>query len=81
MSTDRRFNRDEVHISTLECLQDYAHCTNINDTNITEKEVVLRKTGTKKKYLTVQRMVYTCPVKKIYQTFVKTGFACSIRCL
>ena len=52
VSTDRRFNRDEVHFSTLECLQDYAHCTNINDTNITEKEVVLRKTGTKKKYMT-----------------------------
>ena len=78
MSTDRRSNRDEVRISKLEYLGDYAHCTNINDTNITEKEVVLRKTGTKKKYMTAQRMVYTRPVKKIYQAFVETGFACSI---
>ena len=52
MSTDSRSNRDEVRISKLEYLRDYAHCTNINDTNITEKEVVLRKTGTKKKYMT-----------------------------
>ena len=78
MSTDRRSNRDEVRISKLEYLGNYAHCTNINDTNITEKEVVLRKTGTKKKYMTAQRMVYTRPVKKIYQAFVETGFACSI---
>ena len=62
----------------MEYLRDYAHCTNISDTNITEKEVVLRKTGTKTKYMTVQRMVYTRPVKKTYQAFVETGFPCSI---
>ena len=62
----------------MEYLRDYAHCTNINDTNITKKEIVLRKTGTKKKYMTAQRMVYTCPVKKVYQAFVETGFVCSI---
>ena len=28
--------------------------------------------------MTAQRMVYTRPVKNIYQTFVNTGFACSI---
>ena len=78
MSTDRRSNRDEVRISKLEYLRDYAHCTNISDTNITEKEVVLGKTGTKKKYMTAQRTVYTRPVKKIYQAFVETGFPCSI---
>ena len=78
MSTDHRPKRDEVHISKLEYLQDYAHCTNINDTNITEKEIKVRKTGTKKKYMTAQQMVYTHPVKKIYQAFVETGFACSI---
>ena len=79
MSTDRRPNRDEVRISKLEYLRNYAHCTNIDDTNITEKEVVLRKTGTtKKKYMTAQRMVYTRPVKKIYQAFVETGFPCPI---
>ena len=42
-------------------------------TQITEKEVVLRKIRTKKKY-----MVYTRPMKKFYQAFVETGFACSI---
>ena len=78
VSTDCRSNRDEVRISKLEYLRDYAHCTNISDTNITEKELVLRKTGTKKKYMTAQRMVYSCPMKKIYQAFVETGFACSI---
>ena len=78
MSTDRRSNRDEVRISKLEYPRDYAHCTNISDTNITEKEVVLAKTGTKKKYMTAQRTVYTRPVKKIYQAFVETGFPCSI---
>ena len=79
VSTDRRPNRDEVRISKLEYLRNYAHCTNIDDTNITEKEVVLRKTGTtKKKYMTAQRMVYTRPVKKIYQAFVETGFPCPI---
>ena len=49
VSNDCRSNRDDVRISKLEYLQDYAHCTNINDKNITEKDVVLRKTGTKKK--------------------------------
>ena len=78
MSTDRRSNRVGARISKLEYLRDYAHCTNINDTNITKKEIVLRKTGTKKKYMTAQRMVYTCPVKKVYQAFVETGFVCSI---
>ena len=43
MSTDRRSNGDEVLISKLEYLRDYAHCTNINDTEITEKEVVAEK--------------------------------------
>ena len=33
VSNDRRFNRDELHISKLEYLRDYAHCTNISDTN------------------------------------------------
>ena len=47
-------------------------------TSITEKEVVLRKTGMKKKYMRAQRMVYTRLVKKIYQAFVETGFACSV---
>ena len=77
MSTDRRSNRVEVRLSKLEYLRDYAHCTNINDTNITKKEVLLRKTGMKKKYMTAQRMVYTRPVKNVYQAFVETGFACS----
>ena len=40
--------------------------------------MVLRKIGTKKKYMTAQQMVYTRPVKKIYQAFVETRFACSI---
>ena len=43
VSTDRRSNGDEVLISKLEYLRDYAHCTNINDTEITEKEVVAEK--------------------------------------
>ena len=77
MSTDRISNRVEARISKLEYLRDYAHCTNINDTNITKKEVVLRKTGMKKKYMTAQRMVYTRPVKNVYQAFAETGFACS----
>ena len=29
MSTDCRSNKDEVHISKLKYLRDYAHCTNI----------------------------------------------------
>ena len=28
--------------------------------------------------MTAQQMIYTCPVKKIYQAFVEKGFACSI---
>ena len=43
VSTDRRSGRDEARISKLEYLRDYAHCINICDTNITEKEIVLRK--------------------------------------
>ena len=29
MSTDCRSNKDEVHVSKLKHLRDYAHCTNI----------------------------------------------------
>ena len=43
-----------------------------------KRRLLLRKTGTKKKYMTAQRMVYTRPLKKIYQAFVETGFAFSI---
>ena len=37
VSTDHWSSKDEVCISELEYLQDYAHCINISDTNITEK--------------------------------------------
>ena len=36
---------------------------------------VLRKTRTKKKCMIAQQMVYTLPLKKNYQAFVKTGLA------
>ena len=46
MITDRRSGRDEVRISTLKYLKDYKHFELTNDENLTEKEVVLRKSGT-----------------------------------
>ena len=58
-------------ISKLEYLRYYAYYINVNDTIITEKEVVLRKTKTKRKYIRAQRMVYIHPVNKIYHTFVE----------
>ena len=48
VSTDRRPNRDEVRISKLEYLRNYAHCTNIDDTNITEKAGCAEKDRNKK---------------------------------
>ena len=58
-------------ISKLEYLRYYAYYIKVNDTIITEKEVVLRKTKTKRKYIRAQRMVYIHPVNKIYHTFVE----------
>ena len=51
MSTDRRSGRDEVRISSLKYLKDYKHFELTNDEDLTEKEVVLRKSGTMKKYI------------------------------
>ena len=57
MSTDRRFGGDELCISKLN-IPGIMPSISISDTKFTEKEVVLRKTKTKKKNLTAQRMVY-----------------------
>ena len=79
MSTDRRSGGDEVRISSLKYLKDYKHFELINDKNLTEKEVVLRKSGTMKKYICGQRMVYTKPIRKIFQSFTeKEGKCCSL---
>ena len=49
MGTDCRSGRGEVQISKLKYICNYAHCININDLSITEKEVVLRKKEWNKK--------------------------------
>ena len=75
MSTDWRSGRDEVRICKLKHLKDYEHFELINDENLAEKEVVLRKSGTIKKCICAQRMVYT---KLMFQSFTKKkGKCCS----
>ena len=49
MGTDCRSGRGEVQISKLKYICNYAHCININDLSITEKEVLLRKKEWNKK--------------------------------
>ena len=71
VSTDRRSGRDEVGISKLEYIQNYTHCINIKDTNITEKEAVMKNAGTKNRYMSAQQMIYTCPVKKFPKLLLK----------
>ena len=43
----------------------------INDSNISEIEVTLKKTNTKKIYVSAQRMIYSKPIKEIHQQFCK----------
>ena len=76
MSTNRRSGRDEIRISTLKYLKDHKHFELINDKNLTEKEVVLRKRGTIKKYICGRRMVYTKPIRKIFQSFTEKEGKC-----
>lgn len=68
-STDHRSGRDEVKISKRKYLEEYRHAQSIQDENIEMKEITLKKTGTKKTYMYVQRMVYTQPVRKLFDLF------------
>ena len=68
-STDRRSGRDKVRISKRKYLEEYRHVQSIQDENIEMKEIKLKKTGTKKTYMYVQRMVYTQPVQKLFDLF------------
>ena len=79
MSTYRRSGRDKLRISTLKYSKDYNHFELINDKNLTKKEVVLRKTGIIEKQICGQRMVYTKPIQKMFQSFTdKEGKCCSL---
>lgn len=68
-STDHRSGRDEVKISKRKYLEEYRHAQSIQDENIEMKEITLKKTGTKKTVMYVQRMVYTQPVRKLFDLF------------
>ena len=73
MSTDQQPGRDKVRISKLKYLKDYKHFELINDENLAEKEVVLRTSETIKNYICGQRMVYTKPIRKMFQSFTQKG--------
>ena len=68
-STDRRSGRDEVRLSKRKYLEEYRHLQSIQDENKEMKEITLKKTGTKKTYMYAQRMVYTQPVRKLFDLF------------
>ena len=79
MSTDRRSGREEVGISKLKYLKDYKHFELINDENLAEKRVCFEKEWNSKKYICGQRMVYTKPIRKMFQSFTeKDGKRCSM---
>ena len=78
-STDRRSGRDEVRIGKLKYLSQYKHLHGIVDETITEKEVLLKKTGNVKKYICAQRMVYTQPIRKLHEKYLKDqDIKCSV---
>ena len=77
-TTDRRSGRDEVRVSKMQYLREYKHLTSIEDENLEEKKVILKKTGTVKIYVTAHRRIYTKPVRQLYRDFSdKTDIHCS----
>ena len=77
-SVESRNSRDAVKVSKLDFFKNYHHMDNITDTNISELEVTLKKKGTKKIYMSSQRMIYHSSVKKLHEDFCKdTGIKCS----
>ena len=63
------------HFTTLcmKGLKGYKHFELINDKYSAEKKVVLRKSGTIRKYICGQLMVYTKPIRKMFQSFTEKG--------
>ena len=71
LSADQQSGRDEVRISKLQHLKDYKHFELTNDKNLAEKEVVLRKSRTIKKYICDQGMVYTKVIQEMFKPFTE----------
>ena len=51
-TTDRRSGRDEIKIGKLQYLREYKHLANIQDDNQKEKDIVFKKPGKSKTYVT-----------------------------
>ena len=68
-SVKSRNSRDIIRISKYNYVKDYKHMESIVDENIGEVEVELRKTNTRKLYVSAQRMVYNKPLRELHQQF------------
>ena len=78
-TTDRRSGRDEIKVGKLRYLREYKHLTNIQDDNCKEKEIILKKTGKSKTYITAHRRIYTKPIRKLFSEFKEsTSISCSL---
>ena len=70
-SVESRNSRNTAKISKFDFIKNYKHMQHINDSNISEIEVTLKKTNTKKIYVSAQRMIYSKLIKEIHQQFCK----------
>ena len=65
VSTDRHESRDKIKKSKLNYLNRQLNV--IQDNNIEEQTIGLKKTGNKRTYVTAQRLVYTKSVGELHK--------------
>ena len=72
-TTDRRSGRDEIKIGKLQYLREYKHLANIQDDNQKEKDLVFKKTGKSKTYVTAHPRIYTKPICQLFKEFTESS--------
>ena len=71
ISVDRRNGRNETKITKMKYISQFKHLQDIDDENIRESEIIMKKTGNRKKVVSAHKRIFVEPIRQLHKKFME----------